>query len=456
MAAIITRTGKGAAITQSENDSNLDSLCGINEPQTGTAYTVSAADQNSTIEFSNVAPVTATLTLISTIIAANDTSDFQVSLKNVGVGVVTVTPTTDTFDDGSAIKTLSQYEWVTIQTDSTQSLWNIITSSNASKVDGLDASQFLRSDADDTTTGNVTISKATPLITINATSGNGVIQHLDDAATLRFFQRLNTSTDNYEFTKFDTDGSTAVAQLFLTNAGKVNIATGLLQLASVDVTASAVELSYNNIATLGTVQANKTVTANASKNIVDVNDLTVDGVISTNTIIATTSITTTTTNTDTATATTVNGDLDLVRNGTGDITVDSVPVYGFTLLNVPVQLSSSTTEGSFYTVDATSAAGADAKKLIVNVVIEGSGVIAFGGHSFWAVPFGQAENATDPNLKVWAIMNPYDGVAVDVQTRTSNEFTINCDSSQRIRVRCDETLGNTINKCIVYLVGYYS
>lgn len=249
MAAIITRTGKGAAITQSENDSNLDSLCGINEPQTGTAYTVNAADQNSTIEFSNAAPVMATLTLISTIIAANDTSDFQVSLKNIGVGVVTITPTTDTFDDGSAIKVLAQYEWITIQTDSTQSLWNIIASSNASKVDGLDASQFFRSDADDTTTGNVTISKATPLITINATSGNGVIQHLDSTATLRFFQRLNTSTDNYELTKFDTDGSTAVAQLFLTNTGKVNVTTGLLQLAGTDVTSDATELSLLENAT---------------------------------------------------------------------------------------------------------------------------------------------------------------------------------------------------------------
>lgn len=456
MAAIITRTGKGAAITQSENDSNLDSLCGINEPQTGTTYTVNAADQNSTIEFSNAAPVTATLTLISTIIAANDTSDFQVSLKNIGAGDVTVTPTADTFDDGSATKVLAQFEWITIQTDSTQSLWNIIASSDASKVDGLDASQFFRSDVDDTTTGNVTISKATPLITINAISGNGVIQHLDSTATLRFFQRLNTSTDNYEFTKFDTDGSTAVAQLSLANTGKVNIATGLLQLASVDVTANATELSYNDITTLGTVQANKTVTANASKNIIGVNDLTVEGVINTDTVAATTSITTVATNTDTVTATTTDGNLDLIRNGTGDITVDSIPIYGFTLLDVPVQISSNTTEGSFYTIDATSAASSDAKKLIVNVIIEASGIFAVGSHSFWAVPFGQPESASDPNLKAWAIVNPWDGAATDVQTRSSNEFTINCDSAQRIRVRCDELIGNTINKCIVYLVGYYS
>jgi hypothetical protein len=167
MAAIITRTGKGAAITQSENDSNLDSLCGINEPQAGTAYTVNAADQNSTIEFLNASPVTATLTLISIIIAANDTSDFQVTLKNIGIGIVTVTPTTDTFDDGSATKVLAQYEWITIQTDSTQSLWNVVASSNASKVDGLDASQFLRSDANDTATGDLIFNGANTYNGIN-------------------------------------------------------------------------------------------------------------------------------------------------------------------------------------------------------------------------------------------------------------------------------------------------
>jgi hypothetical protein len=420
MAAIITRTGKGAAITQSENDSNLDSLCGINEPQTGITYTVDAADQNSTIEFSNASSVTTTLTLISTIIAANDTSDFQVTLKNIGAGIVTVTPTTDTFDDGTVTKTLAQYEWMTIQTDSTQALWNIIASSDASKVDGLDASQFLRSDASDTATGD--------LIFNGANTYNGI----------------NVYTASNDFA-----GGISIDSVAITStAAELNILDG--------VTANAAELNYNDITTLGTVEASKTVTADASKNIIDVNDLTVDGAISTDTIAATTSITTAATSTDTITATIADGDLDLIRNGTGNITVDSIPIYGFTLLDVPVQISSNTTEGSFYTVDATSAASADTKKLIVNVIIEASGVLALGSHSFWAVPFGQTENATDPNLKAWTIVNPFNAGATDIQTRSSNEFTINCDSAQRIRVRCDELLGNTINKCIVYLVGYYS
>jgi len=275
MAAIITRTGKGAAITQSENDSNLDSLCGINEPQTGTTYTVDAADQNSTIEFSNAASITATLTLISIILAANDTSDFQVSLKNIGVGIVTVTPTTDAFDDGTATKTLAQYEWMTIQTDSTQSLWNIIASSNASKIDGLDASQLLRSDADDTTTGNLTINKTGAEFTLDSSSQNATIVY-NDGGTLRTTAQWNRTSDAYNIIQYDTDGSTLRAQLALTELGKVNVATGTLQLAGVDVTASATKLNYNDITTLGTVQANKTVTADSNLDVTGINDLTVD------------------------------------------------------------------------------------------------------------------------------------------------------------------------------------
>ena len=255
MAAIITRTGKGAAITQSENDSNLDSLCGINEPQTGTTYTVVAADQNSTIEFSNAAPVVATLALISTIIAANDTSDFQVSLKNIGAGTVTVTPTTDTFDDGSATKVLAQYEWITIQTDSTQSLWNIIASSNASKVDGLDASQFLRSDANTTAAGNVTINKATPILSIDSdTTGDGslVFQKESINAALVFWER---SEDMLSLIQRNVGRTGNAARLDLTVDGKVNVSTGQLQSAGV---------SFPEPPTVGgTVEANKLVSASS-------------------------------------------------------------------------------------------------------------------------------------------------------------------------------------------------
>jgi len=128
MTSIITRTGKGSALDHSELDANWDSLSGINEPQTGATYTVAAADQNRTIEFNRATDITVTLTLISTLAAAIDTSDFKVTLLNIGDGDVVITPTTDTFFDGSTSKTIGKNSSITIQTDSTAGLWNIIDS----------------------------------------------------------------------------------------------------------------------------------------------------------------------------------------------------------------------------------------------------------------------------------------------------------------------------------------
>jgi len=256
MAAIITRTGKGAAITQAENDANLDSLCGVNESQTGTTYTVDAADQNGTIEFSNASPVAVTLTLIATIIAANDTSDFQVTLKNIGAGTVTITPTTDTFDDGSLTKVLSQYEWITIQSDSTQTLWNIVVSSNASKVDGLDAGQFLRSDIDDVTTGNLTINKASPYLVINdsgATNGHILFRDNFVSRALTYWDR---SSDAYIVRQYDVDGVTIASQMNFDQDGTTSVtvgsfdfATASWQIGSVAVTSDAAELNLLENAT---------------------------------------------------------------------------------------------------------------------------------------------------------------------------------------------------------------
>jgi len=52
-----------------------------------------------------------------------------VTLKNIGVGIVTLTASgIDTFEDGSTSKLLGQFEFITIQTDSTLTKWNIMPS----------------------------------------------------------------------------------------------------------------------------------------------------------------------------------------------------------------------------------------------------------------------------------------------------------------------------------------
>lgn len=268
MTSIVTRTGKGAPITQAENDSNLDSLCGINESQTGTTYTVSAADQNGIIEFSNASPIGVTLALIATIIAANDTSDFQITLKNIGIGLVTITPTApDTFDDTATTKSLEQYEWITIQTDSTQTLWNVIASSNALRINGFEASQFLRSDADDTTTGDITISKAAPQFKFTETdvAANDSKWRITIDGS-EFHVRAYNGAETLFSVPIKLTRAAQLIPLFELTATDINL-SGQLQLNGADVTADAIELSYNDITTLGTVQASKTVTADGSGDI---------------------------------------------------------------------------------------------------------------------------------------------------------------------------------------------
>ena len=124
---IITRTGKGSAISQAENDSNLSSLSNENILESGTSLTVSIIHQNATIEFTSSSAVAVTLQDITTIIAAADTGDFTVSFIQTGTGKVTITKdATDTFNTGAATIVLGIDEYATIQTAATSSVWNII------------------------------------------------------------------------------------------------------------------------------------------------------------------------------------------------------------------------------------------------------------------------------------------------------------------------------------------
>ena len=65
----------------------------------------------------------------------------------------------------------------------------VVANLNVDQVDGLDASQFLRSDASDTTTGDITISKTSPKLILNDT---------------------NTTTGSYPAIQFDTNNNQGV------------------------------------------------------------------------------------------------------------------------------------------------------------------------------------------------------------------------------------------------------
>ena len=141
MTLIVDRAGSGAALTTSENDTNLDSLSGINVVETGTSLTIAATHQNDIVEFTNAGSVAVTLDLLATIIAAIDTTDFKVTLINTGAGTVTITPNgSNSINTGAATIVLKTDEYVTLQNDNTNLIWNIINSSTTINGVILDAS----------------------------------------------------------------------------------------------------------------------------------------------------------------------------------------------------------------------------------------------------------------------------------------------------------------------------
>ena len=121
---IVTRSGKGASLSATDHDQNINGLHGTVEQQTGTTYTVVYTDQGKTIELNNASMV-CTLDSIATISAAIDTDNFLVRIKNVNAADATVQRSgTDTINGATSI-TISQNETVTLQTDSTGGIWTL-------------------------------------------------------------------------------------------------------------------------------------------------------------------------------------------------------------------------------------------------------------------------------------------------------------------------------------------
>lgn len=123
---VVTRTGKGAALSAGNYDQNVDSLSGIVEEQTGATYTVVYTDQNKTIELNN-ASMTCTMDAIATIAAAIDTTKWRIKLKNTNAADATVDrSSTDTFDGATSL-TLKENECVELEIDSGGTHWNIVS-----------------------------------------------------------------------------------------------------------------------------------------------------------------------------------------------------------------------------------------------------------------------------------------------------------------------------------------
>jgi len=130
---IVTRTGKAAALSAADNDQNLESLSGTVDAKVA-GYTVIATDQNKTIEFTSATAVTCALDAIATIQAAIDTTNFKVTVKNLGAGVCTIDPNGAETIDGSATFQLGQFDVIVLQINNAGTGWSLIGSANISPV----------------------------------------------------------------------------------------------------------------------------------------------------------------------------------------------------------------------------------------------------------------------------------------------------------------------------------
>ena len=122
---IVTRAGAGAALTSGDHDQNMKSLAGIVEEING-AFTVDYQDQGKTIECNNIGAIAVTLGTAASIIAAGDTTTFQITFKNVGIGVTTITRSgTDTIDNATSV-VLNDGDSITLQTNAANTSWKVI------------------------------------------------------------------------------------------------------------------------------------------------------------------------------------------------------------------------------------------------------------------------------------------------------------------------------------------
>ena len=289
MSKIIDSTDKGAAINESENDSNLSTLAGINVVDSTNSRTVDIDDQGATIEFTFAGAVAVTLDDIATIAGVLHTDDFTVTLIATGAStVVTITPDgSDSINTGAATIVLTTDEYVTLQTDSTGAIWNIINSSGITSV--------IRDLNGNESIVIVTSTNAVNAlgVTNSATTDPVILAPLGDDADIQL--NLSPKGNDSVFLRATGSGNSVVSS---------NTGNSIVSSDSGDVSVDAVAGGVTIDAGSGNVA-----------------------------LIASGSVTT-----DDLTATTTNGDLSLSGNGTGSVLIGNKTARGIEFLANPEKL----------------------------------------------------------------------------------------------------------------------
>lgn len=158
---------------------------------------------------------------------------------------------------------------------------------------------------------------------------------------------------------------------------------------------------------------------------------------------------------ETLKASTANADLELTRNGTGDITIDTIPVYGLVILDTPEEIAPATlTHDAWTTVNSTTLNTAGATKAILKCFLGTSkSSVTSLFSSMYIRKTGSALVAD--GLTLAAINNEYSVSAASLLTRNMTEMTVNLDGSSDFDYYYSTTAtlgGDTSN---IVLVGYY-
>lgn len=289
----------------------------------------------------------------------------------------------------------------------------------------------------------------------------------------------------------------------LTVSGTANI-SGTWQISGTTVTASAAKLNYNDITTLGTVQASKTVTADANKRVTGLDSLTLTGVtprILFNETDATTDekwwdvianggnlslrsyndalssastfldIARTGSTVDSVTITPpliasggVTG--NLTGNVTGNLTATtitkaSIPVYGMVILDETTSILSTTSAvGSWTTLSTGAPAGATAAILRCDAILSDA-IGPFNNGSSQQIGYIKSVASTsgaDASTMVCQANTMVDNAASasSIQKHDINDVIVNLDASRNVQYQTFQSLASGVTGTfIVRLVGYY-
>jgi hypothetical protein len=153
------------------------------------------------------------------------------------------------------------------------------------------------------------------------------------------------------------------------------------------------------------------------------------------------------------------GDVELTRNGTGDITVDSTPVYGMVVLDEHTNiLNSSNTDVSTWTAVSAGAAAVALKAIIRITATVASTTGGIGNRQQCVIYVRSPASTSSPDATTrmaWADHITTDAASeINVDTNT---FTVNLDSSGELEYQIEQTqTGTESTTARIDLVGYYA